>query len=355
MGLVTRAIAPIRSAYTVSDFLDWSAAGTLKISPKFQRRGVWKTPAKSFLIDTLLRGFPVPPIYIRVGQADDKKRTIREVVDGQQRITAVLDFVNGRFALTNSAASEFRGKKFDSLTPGQQDSVRSYSFICEIFHGVSDDQVLEIFRRVNTYSVPLNSQELRNGRWFGEFKEVSYALAAKYLTFWRQNKIFSEQKIARMSEVEITSELLILLLDGVQDKKKSIDTFYELYDESFPLRDKVVKRFEKVLDEIAEACPSLAETAFRRPPLFYSLFAAVAHRLYGIPELDIPRRSGALTNAEKVRLETVLVDLTETIQLADDREHPDRVAAFVSASQRQTDNIKPRLTVIKEVYRRAFR
>jgi hypothetical protein len=349
--------APNRSAYTVSDFMEWAAAGTLLISPKFQRRGVWKNPAKSYLVDTLIRGYPVPPIYIRVAQSADKKKTIREVVDGQQRITAVLEFVAGKYALAKNVVPEYPSKRFDDLPDTAQDSIRNYSFICETFHGIADDQILEIFRRVNTYSVPLNAQELRNGRWFGEFKETAYALAAKYLTFWRNNHIFSEQKIARMAEVELTSELLILLIDGVQDKKKSIDVFYERFDESFAGRDQAVRRFERVLSVIGESCPSLCETIFCRPPLFYALFAAVAHRLYRVRNIPLARtKTGALTANELARLEKATQDLTDVVaEAADGAELSERNQAFVSASQRQTDNLKPRLAMAQEVYRRAFK
>lgn len=348
--------APNRSSYTVSDFSDWATAGTLLISPKFQRRGVWKAPARSFLIDTIIRGFPVPPIYVRVAQSIDKKKTIREVIDGQQRITSVLDYFSGKFALSKNVESAYRGLKFDALPEDVQDQIRNYSFVCEVFHGIADDQVLEIFRRVNTYSVPLNNQELRNGRWFGEFKEGAYRLSNKYLTFWRNNKIFSEQKIARMAEVELTSELMIVLLEGVQDKKKSIDSFYEKYDEVFKERVRIAKRFESVLAEISFACPSLSETAFSRPPLFYSLFAAVAHRMFKIENIPLARKAGPITSLESNRLEGVLIDLTEIIQsAAENSELSERESAFVTASQRQTDNIKPRMTVVREVYRRAFK
>lgn len=349
--------APNRSSYTVSDFIEWSSAGSLSISPKFQRRGVWKNPAKSYLIDTVIRGYPVPPIYIRVGQSENRKKTLREVIDGQQRITALLEFVAGKFSLAKNVVPTYPGCRFDDLPSETQDSIRRYSFICEVFHGVSDDQVLEIFRRVNTYSVPLNPQELRNGRWFGEFKETAYALSAKYLTFWRNNRLFTEQKIARMAEVELTSELLIVLLEGVQDKKKSIDLFYERYDEAFPGKDQAIKRFDKVIAEIGESCSSLKETAFSRPPLFYGLFAAVAHRLYGVPGVSLKRdKSGVLSKAEAQSLEQAILDLSDVIaNAAEGASLSDRSQAFVVASQRQTDNIKPRLAVISEVYRRAFR
>ena len=51
---------------------------------------------KSYLIDTLLKQMPVPPIFLRIAQTDNKKRIVREVIDGQQRISCVLDFIPGQ-------------------------------------------------------------------------------------------------------------------------------------------------------------------------------------------------------------------------------------------------------------------
>src|SRR5690606_23871655 len=93
--------------------------------------------------------------------------------------------------------------------------------------------VLEIFARINTYSVGLNKQELRNGKYFGSFKNAMYDLARAHLAFWRDSRLFTETSIARMLEVELVSELSILLLDGVQDKKSSIDSFYKGLDEEW--------------------------------------------------------------------------------------------------------------------------
>jgi hypothetical protein len=55
----------IQTVYKVSDFISWQRNGSLEISPSFQRRPVWPKPAKSYLIDTIVRGFPVPIIFIR--------------------------------------------------------------------------------------------------------------------------------------------------------------------------------------------------------------------------------------------------------------------------------------------------
>jgi len=196
-----------RSNYTSLDFVAWDDTKSLVLTPKFQRRGVWTDAARSLLIDTLIQGMPVPPIYLRVRQSEDKKRIIREVVDGQQRVASILKFVRDEFKLSKSLNKDWAGNRFSELSPEHQDQIRQYSFNCEIFQAVSDKDILDVFTRLNSYSIPLNKQELRNGRFFGYFKQSAYDLAHDYLEFWRKNGIFGERSIARMLEVEFTSEL----------------------------------------------------------------------------------------------------------------------------------------------------
>ena len=210
---------PERSTYTPLDFITWRASDSLVIAPKFQRRGVWTTAARSFLIDTLLQGLPVPPIFIRVVQSEDNKRIIREVIDGQQRMSAILDFMDGKYRLSKNLDSDYAGRNFSELNLEQRNAIAQYGFVCEVFHGISDAETLEIFARLNTYSVRLNAQELRNGKYFGYFKQLSYRLAFEHIQFWRDHRIFGERAIARMNEVELTSELIIAQLDGMQDKE----------------------------------------------------------------------------------------------------------------------------------------
>ena len=69
---------PSTAYYT--DFLLWQDNEMLEITPKFQRRKVWRTPAKSLLIDTMLRGMTIPPLYIRMAQNAETKKMVREVI-----------------------------------------------------------------------------------------------------------------------------------------------------------------------------------------------------------------------------------------------------------------------------------
>lgn len=349
-------IKPERTTYTGLDFLQFRETGSLDIAPDFQRRSVWGTPARSFFIDSLIRGFPVPPIYLRVIQSDDNTRTVRQVVDGQQRLTSLLRYVDGEFALARTLSADWAGKEFSELTAPQRDAVRGFGFICEVFQGISDREVLEIFARLNTYSVQLNAQELRNGTYFGHFKQTAYELAHDHIEFWRQNRIVTKNGIARMAEVELTSELMILLLDGLQDKKKSINQFYADFDETFPARNRVVTRFEEIVDDISESLgEELRASAFRRNPLFYSLFSAIAHRRFGVhgTRLDTPK--SRLTINDRRRLRDTITKLSDVLELARaDERFPQRYQRFVTASFRQTDNVLPRRVRLEEIYRAAL-
>ncbi|MCW5713614.1 MAG: DUF262 domain-containing protein [Bauldia sp.] len=348
---------PERSTYTALDFLQWREAGGLVISPKFQRRGVWTRAARSYLIDTLLLELPVPPIYLRVTQDPKKKGMIREVIDGQQRVSAVLEFMDDKYALAKNIESNCVGKTYSELSEIQQNKISQYSFICEVFYGVDDADILRVFARLNTYSVKLNLQELRNGRYFGQFKQTVYSLSVEHLEFWRNSKLFGEQSIARMQEVELTSELVILAMAGLQDKKKSIDSFYERNDDAFPDSLKLADRFRRTIDSIAEALDdSLPVSEFRRVPLFYSLYGAVYHRIYGVPGTDRPTpASGRLSSADAESLRDATDLLSEVVHSA----KQEGVASpayerFVNACLRQTDNIHPRTLRLETIYDTAY-
>ena len=83
----------LKTVYKVSDFLSWQRAGSLTLSPKFQRRPVWPAGAKSYLIDSIVRGIPVPIIFLRQRTNLETLEPQREVVDGQQRLRTIITFV----------------------------------------------------------------------------------------------------------------------------------------------------------------------------------------------------------------------------------------------------------------------
>jgi hypothetical protein len=80
---------------------------------------------------------------------------------------------------------------------------------------------MDIFARLNTYTTPLNKQELINAEFYGYFKQSVYSMSYKYNKFWIDNKVFTEYQTMRMNEVELTADIFIAFLDGIQNRKKS--------------------------------------------------------------------------------------------------------------------------------------
>jgi len=95
--------------YSVRDFEEWNDRNELVLAPKFQRRDVWNPKAKSYLMDTIIRGKPIPKLYMRQTVVPKGRRTTREIVDGQQRLRAVLSFVKDGFKLSRAHNKEFGG------------------------------------------------------------------------------------------------------------------------------------------------------------------------------------------------------------------------------------------------------
>lgn len=87
---------------SVRDFEQWDERSELVLAPKFQRRDVWKPLARSYLIDTIIQGKPIPKLYMRQDINPRTRKTTREIVDGQQRLRTVLSFLKDDFPVSNA-------------------------------------------------------------------------------------------------------------------------------------------------------------------------------------------------------------------------------------------------------------
>ena len=118
--------------YSVRDFEEWREKGELVLAPKFQRREVWSPKARSYLIDTIVRGKPIPKIYMRQDINPETRRTTREIVDGQQRLQSVLTFIKDGFKLSKAHNEDFGGKYFSGLDNKTQLDVLKYEFAVDL-------------------------------------------------------------------------------------------------------------------------------------------------------------------------------------------------------------------------------
>ncbi len=277
--------------FSISDIEEWDNKGNLVLAPKFQRREVWNPKARSYLMDTIIRGKPIPKIYMRQRLEAQTKKIIREVVDGQQRLHSVLSFLKDKFPIDKAHSEEYGGLKYSELDPEIQDEISSYEFVIDLLPNVSDDEIYDIFARLNTYSYKLKPQELRHAKFFGDFRTCAYQLANEFTTFWVENKIITKTGMLRMDEAEFVSDLLITISDGIKEKGKTvIDTYYKKYDDLFPDRSKYEKRFRQTMDIIGGVMgDQIPQSNFKNTRLFFPLFCGVYHNQFGLPALKVKR------------------------------------------------------------------
>lgn len=300
-------------AFSVSDLYDWytQSPSQLVLNPKFQRRAVWTPQSKSYLINTIILGLPMPIFFLRQKTDPQSMRTIREVVDGQQRLRAIFDFIDNGFPLRKAQNEQYGGKYFSELPDEVRTDILDYELTVNVLVDLDDKDVLDIFARLNSYGVRLNTQELINAKYFGYFKQLVYSLGFTFTKFWENNKLFTSANIMRMKEAEFVSELLVLMLDGIQDAK-AIEKYYKQYDESFDNRKELEQRFCETMDYIANLYDGdFSNTSYTSTPLFYGLFAAIYHLNYGVKDFDFPRRP--ITSADNAKLRSALDEIEEVL------------------------------------------
>lgn len=212
-------------SHPISDIRDWNKNCRLELRPDFQRNEVWSRAAQIMLIDTILKGIPIPKIYIESIIRDGN--TYRIVIDGQQRLTAILKFVNNQLQLKKPYSGEYENMRFGDLPSEVQNQILRYRIdINEIFNP-TDEEIRDLYSRVNKYTVQLNKQELRRADFPGDFIHLAEELSEN--KFFEGTRIFSVKQRRRMLDVEYIEELLTIILKGVQDKKDYLDTVCECY------------------------------------------------------------------------------------------------------------------------------
>ncbi|MDJ0508586.1 MAG: DUF262 domain-containing protein [Crocosphaera sp.] len=287
-----------KNFFKVADFVSWQKDKALILSPKFQRRSVWKSGTKSYLIDTIVRGLPIPIIFLRDLPIDlETLRPKREVVDGQQRLRTLLSFVAPQslpdynsqkdyFTIQKNHNKEIAKKTFQELDDEIKRDILEYEFSVHILSPRMDDrEVIDIFRRMNTTYYQLNKQEIRNSQYFGEFKTLAYKLALECFWYWKDWNVFTDDDIARMKEVKLTSELIMMMLDGelMGSNDKTIDNYYKKYDDSIPHKNKIYNKFHKTMEVIDKNFRNfLPSSKFREQTKIYIFFAVIYDLVFGL-------------------------------------------------------------------------
>jgi len=259
----------------------------IEIDPDFQRLPTaWKETRKQNLIISFYRGIPVPPIYLF---EVDSGRYI--VIDGLQRITAIKDFVDGKF----SVGIDGSDKLFSDID-GFDDKIITVILIKQTSPNDAMDGQYEIFKILNQSAVVLNKQEIRNCVFRGEFNDfVKKTLNEEVI--WRE--VYGQDKAqARYLDIEMILRCLVIVFymdDFSGSMTNTINDFIKYYNKNFEKEHADINRFK---DTFVKACEFIKQHEivldYKKSVRFESIFSAILKGIVNKNEVSNDRVKKAL-------------------------------------------------------------
>lgn len=268
-----------RNTKTIEEiYRDFNEA-RITIDRSYQRRKVWNEEDKVRLIETILMGLVMPEVFFWAQSTDPQTGyTIIHVVDGQQRITTITDFILGEFALTEKyfLDSKMKGiyanKVFNQLDSDAKKLIWNYPLsIVNIDSNCSIDIVKTMFYRLNLTNYNLNQQEKRNSK-DSAFGDRCEALSS--LEFWKTKKVFSATDAKRMKDVEYCCSIFILANEGIVDQTngKKINDYYDDYADHFDEDCLLLNKVKKAMDIIDNLTDKSTIQFVSKKAQMYTLF-----------------------------------------------------------------------------------
>lgn len=231
--------------------------------PEFQRWYVWNDRMASRLIESMMLNIPIPPCYL----AQDPEYKL-DVIDGQQRIYSVYRFLENQFPLQQlSVLTELHGKRYYELPTFLQRRIGTYTMRCIVITNDSDHDIkFEVFERLNSNTMPLNAQELRNCISRGALVDLLGDLAA-YPSWLRILNRTAPDK--RMRDEELILRFFGFYIGGVERYRTPQKLWLnDVADKGKYYPESEIRRLEQVWMGTVDKCLQIFEPweCFRRLP-----------------------------------------------------------------------------------------
>lgn len=225
--------------------------GKINPKPAYQRSPVWSVSQKQLFIDSILRGYDIPKLYLR---RIDKAPYEYEVVDGQQRMRTIWEFFRNEYPLSKDAdainGQEIGNKTYDELSDELKDIFQGYVLHFTVFEDADDEVITEMFIRLQN-GVPLNSAEKRNAIG-GEMRDFIHELAESH-NFLTRSVGFGNW---RYSHDEVVAQMMLVELNG-RPCNVGYTQLKDMYErnKAFRTGGPKARRIKYVINFLAKAFP----------------------------------------------------------------------------------------------------
>ncbi len=233
------------NSMTISAFYELHLMKKFNYNPPCQRKSVWGEEQKSFLIDSILKNFPIPPIFLYRKIDSETGKESYDVIDGKQRLLSIIDFIDNKISLPDDFGDgafgdeNLNGKYFNELKE-HKSILWKYKLAIEYVESDEIDIINSVFDRLNRNGVTLNPQELRKAK-YNASQLYKCILELKKHEFWKKSLV-DGVKSNRLEDDEFISDILFYLINKkvINSNKGNLD---KLYDEYCDL-DKKVDSYE---------------------------------------------------------------------------------------------------------------
>ncbi|MBK3801831.1 DUF262 domain-containing protein [Azospirillum brasilense] len=267
---------------TIATFWESYRLDKYNFSPSFQRESVWDDEKGSFFIDSLLRNYPIPPIFLHQKIDTNTGATLYDVIDGRQRLEAIVKFIKGEIPVSMESGSaddqRLGGSYFTDLDRPELQEYKKhfwrYSLPVEYIDTTSRSVIDSIFDRLNRNGEPLKGQELRHAKYHDTPLMIDIRKLAEH-PFWRP--WLDKLSVKRMEDIEFVSELVFALIGaGPQESDQDVlDGLYDRYQNSID-SGKLVRDFNAVTNFIEALGLDIASLKIAGPSHLYGLWTFAA-------------------------------------------------------------------------------
>ena len=284
-------------------------------------------------------GFPIPKLSLYQTTDLKTKKTKKEIVDGQQRSQVISDFFEGTFRLTGKG--QFGGKLFSQLEEPQQQRFVEYALTVDVFVGATSNEIRQVFRRMNSYTVPLNPQEKRHATHQGDFKWFIVEAVEKYSETLKKLGVFGERQLSRMADAALFSDVVFTLSQGIKNASdQSLDKFYSDNEGEFVGSVELRQRLTNAMDVIL-TWTDIHNSALMKSYNFYSLLLAISHALSPIEKGNFNDFYGRTTPL-KIDPQYALPNLTALSAAIEEPNSYPQFSLYVAACSKATTRIEQR-------------
>ncbi|WP_115685706.1 DUF262 domain-containing protein [Corynebacterium senegalense] len=271
---------------TVADFWGMHQRDELILQPDYQRKVVWPQEAKDSLMETILLGYPIPEIYLEYATDAEGNQTV-SVVDGQQRLSALIHFLSNDYSLdslSDERSREFHGRYFKDLSEDVRMAFFQYTFPVRKLLNLNDETVREIFARVNRVNMTLTSQEIRNALLPGRFMDFLRDCVSHPVN--QRAGLFSVTRQMRGGDLEFYADVFGSCLFGIPNKRKGFDERYNTLSEDFDAYSDEADNFIALLTLIEDIVKWSPRTRWSNIVDMYTLLLASYSLFSELKSLD---------------------------------------------------------------------